>query len=213
MANARQNGVTAGQIDQPGAQVPTRKSDGKSSARELDPHASAGALEAQGSSRVELDVQASTRELAILELGAQNEHELSAAPIPGSWILEGAPVARNKLLAGSTDGMASTYMWDCTAGRFNWFYDIDETICLLEGSVLVSCSTGESRRLTAGDTFFFPHGSRAEWTVDTYVRKIAFIHIPMSRKMRLIKRALAALVRLVWPGAGKDKVPTSWAPG
>lgn len=178
-----------------------------------DPHASAAALEAQASSREELDVQASTRELAILELGAQNAHELSAAPIPGSWILEGAPVARNKLLAGSTDGMACTYMWDCTAGRFSWFYDIDETICLLEGSVLVSCSTGESRRLTVGDTFFFPQGSRAEWTVDTYVRKIAFIHIPLSRKMRLIKRTLAALVRLVRPGAGKDKALTSWPPG
>src|SRR5664279_4983395 len=56
---------------------------------------------------------------------------LSSAAINPNWILEGNPVARNKLLFESADGTATTWLWDCTAGRFNWFYDIDETVHLI----------------------------------------------------------------------------------
>jgi len=128
-----------------------------------------------------------------------NKHELNATPIPAAWILEGEPVARGKRLSGSTDGMASTYMWDCTAGRFNWFYDVDETVCLLEGSVFVKDAAGEQHRLRAGGTFLFPAGSRFEWTVTNYVRKIAFMHIPQSPKILYAKRVYKALMRLVRP--------------
>src|SRR5215469_3077729 len=77
----------------------------------------------------------STRELQILEQPLipdsaeyrTNRHQLNSAPIVPAWILEGSPAARGKLLSGSTDDKASTYMWDCTAGRFNWFYGCDET--------------------------------------------------------------------------------------
>lgn len=146
----------------------------------------------------------STRELEILEQSlapdsAQykaNRHRLNSAPIVPAWILEGSPAARGKLLSGSTDDKASTYMWDCTAGRFNWFYDSDETICLLEGSAIFTDSAGVRHFARAGDTFFFPAGSRFEWTVPSYVRKIAFFHIPMSRKMQLLQRIYNVLTRL-----------------
>jgi uncharacterized cupin superfamily protein len=137
-----------------------------------------------------------------VELSAEyrnNKHELSVAAIPADWVLEGYPVSRNRLLSSSSDGMASTYMWDCTAGRFYWFYDIDETICLLEGSMVIVDAAGVRRRLSAGDTFFFPAGSRFEWTVSNYVRKIAFLHAPLSPPMRFIKRAFGALKRVVRP--------------
>lgn len=143
-----------------------------------------------------------TTELDILEQTISMEgaralrvdaYGLDPSPIPRAWILEGNPVARNKLLAGSSDHMASTYMWDCTAGRFNWFYDTDEVIHVLEGSVILEDAAGVRQRLQAGDTFLFPAGSRYHWTVPNYIRKVAFLHAPLSRPMRLIRGVLRRL--------------------
>lgn len=117
----------------------------------------------------------------------ENPYELQPDPIPRQWILEGNPTARRKLLVGSSDDMASTHMWDCTAGRFNWHYGSDEVIYVLEGSVLIEDDAGGRRQLGPGDTFLFPAGSRFHWTVPQYIRKIAFLHAPLSRKMRLVK--------------------------
>jgi uncharacterized cupin superfamily protein len=97
-------------------------------------------------------------------------------------------VSANRPLAGSTDGLGSTYMWDCTAGRFNWYYNVDETVYLVEGSITVVDSAGQLSHLRAGDIFLFPKGTRFEWTVHTYVRKVAFIHEPVSGKLRLFVR-------------------------
>ena len=126
-----------------------------------------------------------------------NKHSLNPAPIQSDWIIEGKPLARNRLLAGSTDGLGSTFMWDCTAGRFNWHYDVDETVYLAEGSITVVDSAGQLSHLRAGDTFFFPQGTRFEWTVHTYVRKIAFIHVPVSGKLALFARMSRAVKRLL----------------
>src|ERR1700691_1374400 len=98
----------------------------------------------------------------------------SLSPINPEWILEGKPVARIELLSSSVDGNANTYYWDCTAGRFNWFYSFDETLHILEGSVTLKFPDGQSRHAAAGDVVFFPVGSRAEWTFDSYIRKLAF---------------------------------------
>ncbi len=65
-----------------------------------------------------------------------DEIHWTPCPIKIEWILEGAPVARIEQLSTSADGTASTFYWDCTAGRFNWFYAFDETLHILEGSVL-----------------------------------------------------------------------------
>src|ERR1700723_4559516 len=118
-------------------------------------------------------------------------------PIQAAWILDGRPVARIELLSSSADGTASTYFWDCTAGRFNWFYSFDETFHILEGEVTLKDPAGNSRRVTVGDTVFFPVGSSAEWTVDKYVRKLAFCRVPLPRSLifargvaRRAKRAL-----------------------
>jgi len=130
-----------------------------------------------------------------------NKHRLGPAPIPADWILEGTPLARNRRLAGSTDGLGSTYMWDCTAGRFNWCYNVDETVYVVEGSVTVVDSRRQLNHLRAGDTFLFPKGTCFEWTVHTYVRKVAFIHEPVSRTLRLFMRMSGAVRGLLrgWP--------------
>jgi uncharacterized protein len=154
-------------------------------------------------SRVE--AENSAKELEILEPSGRHAgaaksgtdtHGLVLSPINGAWILEGNPLARGKLLSTSTDGMATTFMWDCTAGRFNWHYELDETVFLLEGSVVIRESTGARHELKAGDSFLFKAGTHFEWTVDSYVRKVAFCRIPMSRKILLAKRLYQGLRRL-----------------
>ena len=116
-----------------------------------------------------------------------NPHNLQPDPIPREWILEGNPTARRKRLQGSSDDLASTHMWDCSAGRFQWHYGSDEVIYVLEGMVVIEDAAGVQRRLAPGDTFLFPAGSRFHWTVPHYIRKIAFLHTPLSRKVRLVK--------------------------
>ena len=158
----------------------------------------------------ELDILEQTISMEGARALRQDAHGLGPAPIPQAWILEGNPVARNKLLAGSSDEMASTYMWDCTAGRFNWFYDTDEVIHVLEGSVIVEDAAGVRRRLQTGDTFLFPAGSRYHWTVPQYIRKIAFLHSPLSRPMRLIRGFLRGLAA---PFRRKPAAAAAWDNG
>jgi uncharacterized protein len=132
--------------------------------------------------------------------------KLNPGPIRPSWILEGHPVSCNKLLSFSADGSASTMMWDCTAGRFNWYYDVDETLYVIEGSAIIKDSAGVSHRLSTGDTAFFPAGSRAEWHVEDYIRKVAFCRTPLPRPLVFVKRGLRFLNRLM-RGGNKGAAP------
>ena len=122
-------------------------------------------------------------------------------PIQAGWILDGSPVARAELLSSSADGTASTYFWDCTAGRFNWFYSFDETFHILEGDVTLKYPSGVSRRVGTGDTVFFPAGSSAEWTVDHYVRKLAFCRTPLPSYLTFARDLVHRLKRAVRGGA------------
>ena len=104
--------------------------------------------------------------------------ELKPAPIDPRWIVEGTPAARNRVVAGSSDGFAWTMVWDCTAGTFHWNYKVDETVHLLEGAVTVTVN-GQTNTLRAGDIAFFPAGAVATWHVENYVRKLAFCQKPV----------------------------------
>jgi uncharacterized protein len=65
-------------------------------------------------------------------------------------------------------------VWDCTAGRFNWNYNKDETLVVLAGEAFIT-NDGEERRIAPGDVVFFPAGSSSTWRVPTYVRKVCFL--------------------------------------
>jgi uncharacterized cupin superfamily protein len=121
---------------------------------------------------------------------------LGPLPIRAEWILEGAPTAQFKILSASADGTARTIVWDCTAGRFNWFYDMDETVYILEGSVLIKEDGGKSRRVGVGETILFRAGSHAEWTVEGYIRKIAFLRTPVPKYALLAMRVVRVAKRL-----------------
>lgn len=158
-------------------------------------------------STAELDVLEQTISMEGAKVLRHDDHGLTASPIPQDWILEGNPVARKKLLTSSKDRLAFSFMWDCTAGRFNWFYGEDEVIHVLEGSVLLEDSAGVRRQLQAGDTFLFPEGSRYHWTVPNYIRKIAFIYSPLTPEMRIIRKILR---RLRTPFGRKSPGPAAW---
>jgi hypothetical protein len=136
---------------------------------------------------VELDVLEQTISIEEARELRHDAYGLIASPIPRAWILEGNPVARKKRLTRSSDNLAATMMWDCTAGRFSWSYDEDEVIHVLEGAVIVEDAAGVRQRLQAGDTFLFPAGSRYLWTVPHYIRKIAFVYPPLPWDMRIIR--------------------------
>lgn len=132
---------------------------------------------------------------------------LNPSPIYPEWVIEGNPIARNKVLSSSADGTASTLIWDCSAGRFNWFYDVDETIYVIEGGVVIRDAGGAARRLSAGDTIFFPAGARAEWHVEDYIRKIAFCRVPLPRPIVFARRGYRFLKRLVGTRGGANAAP------
>ena len=78
---------------------------------------------------------------------------------------------------------------------------------MLEGSALIIEPNGARRRLSAGSTAFFARGARAEWTVERYIRKVAFCHAPMSKQLRLVQRTFGFANKL-WRGA-RAKKPAS----
>ncbi len=130
-----------------------------------------------------------------INFGSANDLELKPAPINPEWILEGAPLARNALLSQSDDGAAFTLVWDCTAGVFDWNYDIDETVFVIDGSVVVMDKQGGSVHLKQGDTAFFPAGSKALWRVESYVRKIAFCRKPPHPSYLVARNIAKSLLR------------------
>lgn len=100
--------------------------------------------------------------------------DLDPCPIEPSWIIEGNPVSRSCLLSTSADGTASTIIWSCTEGKFNWYYDFDETIMILEGSIVLESDGMPPKRYGVGDVIFFRDGAHARWHVEGHVKKIAF---------------------------------------
>ncbi|WFU37564.1 cupin domain-containing protein [Bradyrhizobium sp. CB82] len=112
--------------------------------------------------------------LAPIETGHCNV-DLKPSPIEPSWIIEGNPEARSYLLSTSACGTASTFIWSCTEGKFNWYYDLDETIMILEGSIVLESEGMPPKRYGVGDVILFRNGAHAKWHVERYVKKIAFL--------------------------------------
>ncbi|MGY8662877.1 cupin domain-containing protein [Bradyrhizobium sp. UFLA05-109] len=112
--------------------------------------------------------------LALIETGRSNV-DLKLSPIEPSWIIESNPEARSTVLSTSACGTAKTMIWSCTEGKFDWYYDLDETIMILEGSVVLETEGMPPKRYGVGDVIFFRKGAHAKWHVEGYVKKIAFL--------------------------------------
>ena len=107
--------------------------------------------------------------LALIETSHCNV-DLKPSPIEPSWILEGNPEARSCPLSISADSAARTLIWSCTEGKFNWYYDVDETIVILEGSIVLESEGMPPKRYGVGDVIFFRNGAHAKWHVEGHVK-------------------------------------------
>jgi uncharacterized protein len=124
---------------------------------------------------------------------------LTPRPIEPSWIIEGNPVAQWHVLSRSADGLASTMVWECSEGRFNWYYDFDETVLILEGSIVLESDGMPPTRYTAGDVIFFKDGAHAKWHVEGRVRKLAFCRKTQPAWLGFALRVFLKLKRIILP--------------
>jgi uncharacterized cupin superfamily protein len=139
--------------------------------------------------------------LALIETGHCNV-DLKSTPIEPSWILEGNPQARSHVLSTSADGAATTVIWSCTEGKFNWYYDVDETIVILEGSIVLESEGMPSKRYGVDDVIFFRNGAHAKWHVEGHVKKVAFFRHTSPFGLGLAVRALNKLKRMFFALGG-----------
>ena len=123
--------------------------------------------------------------------------ELDPSPIEPSWVIEGNPQARSCLLSMSACGTAKTIIWSCTEGTFNWYYDLDETIMILEGAIVLQGESALPKRYGAGDVIYFRKGAQAKWHVECYVKKIAFLRLNNPFPLGIVIRAINKVTSLI----------------
>ncbi|CAL74802.1 conserved hypothetical protein; putative RmlC-like cupin family protein [Bradyrhizobium sp. ORS 278] len=122
--------------------------------------------------------------------------DLAPAPIEPSWIIEGNPTATSCTIARSSDGLGSTIVWRCTEGKFNWYYDFDETILILEGAIVLESDGLPAKRYGPGDVIFFRDGAHAKWAVEGHVKKLAFCLKTQPYVLGLAVRVINKLKRM-----------------
>ena len=130
--------------------------------------------------------------------------DLTPRPIESSWILEGKPEASWCILSQSADGLATTMVWHCTEGKFNWFYDFDETILILDGSIVLESDGMPPTRYVAGDVIFFKDGAHAKWHVEGYVKKLAFCRKTSPVWFGLALRVFLKLRKMFLPASQRQ---------
>ena len=133
-------------------------------------------------------------------------------PIEPSWIIEGNPLAQCGVLSQSSDGLASTMVWECSEGKFNWYYDFDETILILEGSIVLESDTMPPTRYGPGDVVFFRDGAHARWHVEGRVKKLAFCRKTQPVLLGLALRVFSKIKRTLMP-SGKRQPASLMASG
>jgi hypothetical protein len=95
-----------------------------------------------------------------------------------------------------------TLIWSCTDGKFNWFYDVDETIVILEGSIVRESEGMPPKCYGVGDVIFFRNGAHAKWHVEGHVKKVAFFRQTNPLGLGLAVRAVNKLKRMFFAPGG-----------
>jgi uncharacterized protein len=140
---------------------------------------------------------------ALIEI-AKTTVDLTPRPIEPSWIIEGRPEASWCVLSKSADGLASTMVWHCTAGKFNWYYDFDETILILEGGIVLESDTMPPTRYGPGDVIFFRDGAHARWHVESHVKKLAFCRKTQPVWLGFALRVVLKLKKMFLPAGNRQ---------
>jgi uncharacterized cupin superfamily protein len=140
---------------------------------------------------------------ALIEI-AKLTVDLTPRPIEPSWVIEGRPDATWCVLSQSADGLASTMVWHCTAGKFNWYYDFDETILILEGGIVLESDTMPPTRYGPGDVIFFKDGAHARWHVESHVKKLAFCRKTQPVWLGFALRVFLKLKKMLLPAGNRQ---------
>jgi len=120
-------------------------------------------------------------------------------PMQIERVIAGNPVVQCSLLSKSPDGLAWTVVWECSQGKFYWDYDYDETILVLEGSVIIECDGSGPTRYGPGDVIFFKHGATAKWHIEDRIRKLAFCRKSQPAPLVLAFRVFSKIKRMLMP--------------
>jgi len=140
---------------------------------------------------------------ALIEI-ARTTVDLTPRPIEPSWIIEGKPDATWCVLSQSADGLASTMVWHCTAGKFNWYYDFDETILILEGGIVLESDAMPPTRYGPGDVIFFKDGAHARWHIESHVKKLAFCRKTQPAWLGFALRVVLKLKKMFLPAGNRQ---------
>ena len=130
--------------------------------------------------------------------------DLTPRPIEPSWIIEGKPEASRCVLSQSADGLATTMVWHCTEGKFNWYYDFDETLLILEGSMVLESDSMPPTRYGPGDVIFFKDGAHARWHVESHVKKLAFCRKTQPVWLGFALRVFLKLKKMLSPAGSRQ---------
>ena len=130
--------------------------------------------------------------------------DLTPRPIEPSWIIEGRPDATWCVLSQSADGLASTMVWHCTAGKFNWYYDFDETVLILEGGIVLESDTMPPTHYGPGDVIFFKDGAHARWHIESHVKKLAFCRKTQPVWLGFALRVVLKLKKMFLPAGNRQ---------
>ena len=90
--------------------------------------------------------------------------------LPAHEILDGDPNASCLFTAQSAGRRATAGFWSCDVGRYEFYFDYDEFIYLIEGEVIVT-QQGRSHTMRRGDTAHFPTGVTTIWEVTEKMTK------------------------------------------
>ncbi|MEB0139148.1 MULTISPECIES: cupin domain-containing protein [unclassified Undibacterium] len=132
------------------------------------------------------------RHVAATPAASQAAAPLSLLPfaVNPNWVLAGTPNFRAAEFFQSSDGKTRSGIFECDAAKFEWHYQFDEAIYILDGSVEIDY-LGHHFHLKAGDSALFRAGTTAIWEVPTHLKKSWTIHdagAPARSLARLMQR-------------------------
>jgi uncharacterized protein len=126
--------------------------------------------------------------------------DLEPQPIPRDWILAGAPVASAKMLSRSRDWTASIIVWDCTPGRFSYYYKKDEILFVISGQATITNKEGQKLDFEPGAVVYIPAGASCVWDVKDRIRKVAIMRETLWQPLGICVKVSAKLLRVAGIG-------------
>jgi uncharacterized cupin superfamily protein len=100
-------------------------------------------------------------------------------PMPKEILVKGDPAARVHWLRASGHGEPPYYtgLWTAEPSVFDYTFEMNETLHVLEGYVVVTQKDGPTLDLRPGDVATFPKGAVTRWDVREPFKKV-FVDSP-----------------------------------